>query len=156
MTEADGKQEIPVVQGRPLSPEENRLVAVYETLKTNQLDFLDAAGKRMIELSTGLLGLLLAAAAFGPDFPPDYLANNRALIIIAALVLFFLVGALLAGVLTVQPRRYSIPPDLGRMREALEAIRSTKAFWMRVATWSYFLGAAGLALMTAMVLISAR
>ena len=111
---------------------------------------MDEAGKRIVELSTGLLGILFAVTAFGADFPPAYLQANplRQGWVIAVLVA--LVAALLGGVLTVQPRSYRYSAhSLTDMRASLEAILAYKARWLKIATWLFFLGAALLAALVA-------
>lgn len=95
---------IPV--GKPPTDEQAQLVALFNTLETQQLDFLDQAGKRIIELSTGLLGILFAVIAFGDKFPPAYLQGNLpAKGLTVATVVLYLV-AIIVAVLGVQPRNY--------------------------------------------------
>ena len=140
--------QIPIEPGVPLTPEEERLFIMYDELRKGQLGFLDQAGKRIIELSTGLLGILFAVIAFGKDFPPPYLAGNALAQWLSVLVLACLVISLLAGVLTVQPKKYDFPKaDLERMKQKLDEIRDFKAQWMKVGTWAFFAGTGLLAVL---------
>ena len=131
--------EPPILDGQPLNEEQIRLNALFDEMKKNHLTFLDEAGKRIVELSTGLLGVLFAVTAFGKDFPPPYLNANPNRQALAAAVLAVFVLALLFGVLTVQPRNYSYYEyNLTRMRKELDKIVAYKSFCMRVATWAFF------------------
>ncbi len=142
--------EPPILPGKPLSDEHKRLLALFDELKKNQLTFLDEAGKRIIELSSGMLGLLLAVVAFGKDFPPDYLKHNPDMQALVAVTLAAFVLALLAGVLTVQPRAYDFYDDnLSGMRRELEKIRAHNSRWMKAANWLFFSGSVLLALLIA-------
>lgn len=148
MNEKIDRSNIPMKPSAKLSPEDERLIETFDELRKGQLEFLDQAGKRVIELSTGLLGLLFAVVAFGGDFPPPYLTGNPTVQWEAISVLALLVIALLAGVITVQPRKYNFPKaDLGRMRQELETILTFKSRWMKMATWAFFLGTGALALL---------
>jgi hypothetical protein len=147
--------EPPILPGKPLSDEHKRLLALFDELKKNQLTFLDEAGKRIIELSSGMLGLLLAVVAFGKDFPPDYLKHNPDMQALVAVTLAAFVLALLAGVLTVQPRAYDFYDDnLSGMRRELEKILAHKSRWMKAANWLFFSGTVLLALLIAVLVLS--
>ncbi len=148
--------DIPMQQGQPLTDAEKRLNALFDEMDKKQLDFLDQAGKRIIELSTGLLGVLFAVTAFGDKFPPPYLAGNPAGRGLAAGVLALLVGALLCAVLTVQPRRYKFyEHNLTEMRREWEKLFTHKAAWLTRANWLFFAGTALLALLIGSLLLSA-
>jgi len=114
------------------------------TCVKNQLTFLNKAGKRVIELSTGMLGILFAVVAFGKDFPPPYLKDSLAqTLAVLTLALFFL--ALLAGFMCVQPREYKdFPNNLKEMRKELAQHTQWKAFWFRTGSLLFGLGAFGL------------
>ncbi len=123
---------IPV--GKPPTDEQAQLVALFNTLETQQLDFLDQAGKRIIELSTGLLGILFAVIAFGDKFPPAYLQGNLpAKGLTVATVVLYLV-AIIVAVLGVQPRNYErYRHNLSEMRRALTRMVNYKTRWVKVA-----------------------
>ena len=134
--------------GRPPSQEEKALKVLFDEMRKQKLDLIDSAGKRIIELSTGLLGLCFGVIAFGDKFPPLYLLNNRPAQILSIGALFGLILALLCGVLTVQPQEYDdYPFNLTRMKEQLKSITNRKVFWMKRANWCFFGGAALLAIL---------
>lgn len=146
----------PILEGKPLNDEQKRLNALFDEMKKNQLTFLDEAGKRIIELSTGLLGVLFAVTAFGKDFPPPYLKANPNIQSLAILVLSFFVLAILFGVLTVQPRNYAnYEYNLTHMRDESKKIISYKSFCMKVATWAFFAGTLLLAVLIGCLVLSA-
>jgi hypothetical protein len=150
------KNDIPVYQGEPLNDEQKRLNALFDEMKKGQLTFLDEAGKRIIELSTGLLGVLFAVTAFGKDFPPPYLKDNLTARWLGIGVLVALIIALLAGVLTVQPRNYDyFEHNLTEMRKQLQKIVDHKSLWMKFATWAFFAGALLLAILIGTLIWSA-
>ena len=140
--------DIPMQQGQPLSDSEKRLNALFDEMDKNQGDFLDQAGKRVIELCTGLLGILFAVTAFGKDFPPPYLKDNKFTQILVVGVLALLVGALLCAVLTVQPRKYKFyEHNLTEMRNEWVKLFTYKSTWMKWANWLFFAGTVLLALL---------
>jgi hypothetical protein len=147
---------IPVYEGEELDPEDVRLMALFDEIKKNQLTFLDEAGKRIIELSSALLGLIFGVVAFGKDFPPPYLKGQPVSQGLAIGVLMALVLAILFGVLTVQPRNYPYnAQNLTSMREQFSAMHRHKSFWMIAATWAFFIGALLLALLIGVLVRSA-
>ncbi|PDV96796.1 hypothetical protein A9Q02_06125 [Candidatus Chloroploca asiatica] len=60
----------------PPRAEQQQLAAFFAEAERKQVDFLDEAGKRIIELTTLLLGVLFTVVAFGDTYPPPYLADN--------------------------------------------------------------------------------
>jgi len=145
----------PILEGKPPSEEQKRLNALFDEMKKNQLTFLDEAGKRIIELSTGLLGVLFAVTAFGKDFPPSYLKGNLLMqtLVVATLVIF--VTAVLTGALTVQPRNYDFyEHNLSAMRTELEKIVAYKSRWMKIATWFFFFGIVMLAILISILVVT--
>jgi hypothetical protein len=144
----------PILEGKPLSEEHKRLIALFDQMKKNQLTFLDEAGKRIIELSTGLLGVLFAVTAFGNNFPPPYLQANPLSRWLVVGVLLVFVLSLLFGVLTVQPRDYPYNDrNLTSMRDRLTDIVDYKSRLMKIATWLFFAGSTLLAALIAAVVL---
>jgi hypothetical protein len=147
---------VPVYPGKPLTEEHKRLNALFDEMKKGQLTFLDEAGKRIIELSSALLGVLFAVTALGNDFPPLYLQGKPFTQGLAIYVLAAFIMALLAGVITVQPRSYDYyESNLSEMRKQLNLIVAHKSRWMKIATWSFFAGTLLLAILIASLVISA-
>ena len=153
---AQPTENVPVYQGKSLSDEQKRLMALFDEMKKGQLSFLDEAGKRIIELSTGLLGVIFAITAFGKDFPPLYLQGRPFTqgLVIAVLAAFII--ALLLGVVTVQPRNYAYyESNMSEMRKQLDKIVTHKSRWMKIATWSFFAGTLLLAVLIGSLVLSA-
>ena len=146
----------PVVEGRPPTEEEKRLVALFAKIEEGQLDLLDGAGKRVIELTTALLGVLFAVTAFGGDFPPPYLAHNTAAKVLAILTLGFYLGAMAFAMWTLQPRNYRLyRHNLTRLRGELDRIIAHKSGTLKVAGILFWLGSLYLALLIVAVILSA-
>ncbi len=136
---------IPLLEAEELDDSDLRLIALFDKLEADQLTFLDEAGKRLVELSSVMLGLLFAVIALGDSFPPAYLANQprNQRLALAALALYLL--ALGTGVMVVQPRLYRRPTaDLTLMRQELQRITDYKRNWFRLGAW--LLAAASLCL----------
>ena len=148
--------QIPIVEGAPLDDADKRLITLFDKLEEGQLDFLDQAGKRVIELSTAMLAVLFGVTAFGKDFPPPYLAGNSAAKALAVVTLLGYLLALLAGVLAVQPRRYRRSHHgLTLLRQELERMMDTKIRWFRVGVWLLFTGSLALATLIALIILPA-
>lgn len=144
----------PVHDGILLNDEQKRLNALFDDMKKNQLIFLDEAGKRIIELSTGLLGVLFAVIALGKDFPPSYLKSAPVMQGIVVVTLFSFVLAVLAGILTVQPRNYNFyENNLTEMRNELLNIIKHKSRWMKIANYFFFFGTVSLASFITMLVL---
>ena len=151
----NNKNNVPIFEGEPLTIEQKQLKALLDEIKKNQLNFIDEANKRIIELSTGLLGLLFAVIAFGKDFPPIYLRSNLSIRWLVIFVVIVLILALLSSVLGVQPHKYSYyENNLTEMRKEMNRAIIHKTRWMRIATWLFFLGALLLAVLISSLLIS--
>ena len=147
---------IETVETRPATEEELQLEATFAEMKKNQLTRLDEAGKRIIELSTGLLGVLFAVTAFGKDFPPPYLQGNPVTKALAVTTLILYLLALLAGFLSVQPRRYRhYDYNLSSMHSELEKMADYKVFCFRAGSVLFVLGSIGLVTVIIRLILSA-
>lgn len=147
---------IPIVDGIGPSEADERLIALFDKLEAGQLEFLDEAAKRVIELSTAMLAVLFGVTAFGKDFPPPYLAGNTAAKWLALLTLILYLSALFAGVRAVQPRTYSRShAGLDRLRTELEKIVAHKRRWFRIGIWLFFGGSLALAVLIMVVILPA-
>lgn len=137
----------PILESKPVADEQKQLIALFNEMEKGQIDFLDQAGKRIIELTTGLLGVLFAVTAFGKDFPPPYLKNNTVAPWLVVLTLILYLGAMFMGMRTVQPRSYKLyRHNLAGMKEELEKIVNNKSRslrWAGILFWiaSLFLAA---------------
>jgi hypothetical protein len=128
--------EIPTVEAEAPRAEDLRLRALADKLEVDQLAFLDEAGKRVVELSSLMLGLLFGVLALGSTFPPPFLATqprNQGLAL-AALALYLL--ALGAGIFAVQPRSYKLyRANLTRLQGEIDRMANHKRFWFTAGTW---------------------
>lgn len=143
----------PVYDGEPLQPEEQRVKLLFNEIRRDQLTLIDQAGKRIIELSTGMLGLLFTISAVGADFPPPGLrstAPGGLGLLIAAICAYIL--ALLFGVLTIQPQVYlHFEFNLTRMAAELDKMVRTKVRRMRLANIFFFIGTFMLATLVVLI-----
>jgi hypothetical protein len=148
--------EPPILDTRQPTAEEERLVELFAEIEGKQLDFLDQAAKRIIELVTALLGILFAVIAFGSDFPPPYLAGNLPAKLLSGASLVCYLGALLVALWAVQPRDYKhYRHNLTEMREELQRMIDDKARPLRVAGILFGAGSILLAVLIATVIWSA-
>lgn len=144
---------IPIVNGGELSDADKRLIALFDKLEAGQLEFLDVAGKRVIEISTAMLAVLFGVTAFGKEFPPPYLVGNAVAKWLALATLACYLLALLAGVLAVQPRTYARShAGLDQLRLELARIVQYKSRWFRVGVWLLFAGSFALAALIALII----
>ncbi|MBN1284116.1 MAG: hypothetical protein JXB47_01820 [Anaerolineae bacterium] len=148
--------ELHVYESAPPDDADRRLLARFDEIEAGQLDLLDAAGKRIVELVTGLLGVLLAVLALGKNFPPPYLAGKPPAQILAIGALAFYLLAMLGGMWVVQPRTYKrYAHNLDLMREELAKIIADKARALRWAGGFFFAGSVCLAALLAAVILAA-
>ncbi len=144
------------IETRPPTEAQQEIITRFTDIEKNQLEFIEQAGKRVVEMTTVLLGLLLAAMSFGDTFPPPYLKDNgltKGLLLIA---LALYVGAMFFGVWTVQPRLYRFHPHrLDKLPAELDAVLTRKAWTMRLATILFFLASLCLALLIDAIALSA-
>jgi hypothetical protein len=149
-------QQPPIKEGRPPTADQKQLVALFDEMEKKQVEFLDQAGKRIIELCTGVLGLLFAVTAFGKDFPPPYLAGNGLAKGAAVAALGLYIGAMLVALNGVQPRTYDrYDYNLTEMRKELDKIIQHKSGWVKAAGVLFWLGSLALAVLVGAVILSA-
>jgi len=147
--------DIPMLESEPLTPEEERLLAFFDELEIGQLEFLDQAAKRIIELCSAMLGIVFVVIALGDQFPPAYPAGSADLVkalLLGTLALFVL--ALLAGLRAVQPRRYWRSLKLAELQSELERMIAFKRRWFRWATVVFGLGCLALAVLMALIVLA--
>ena len=150
------KKQLPILEGAPPTDEQKRLLALFDEMEKKQVDFLDQAGKRIVELTTGLLGVLFAVAAFGDKFPPPYLQGNDVAKGLTLATLAFYLGAMIMGVRAIRPRDYKrYRHNLTEMRNVLDDIIGYKSRWLKVAGVLFVLGSLTLALLIASIVLAA-
>jgi hypothetical protein len=149
-------QSPPVYSGEPVSSEAERLVALFDELEKKQIEFLDEANKRLIELSSALLGLLFGVMAFGDKFPPAYVKDNNFAKALVVLVLLLYLASLLSGFLGVRPREYTRHTySLTDLREELSRITGYKARYFQIGSIVFFLGSLCLAFLVVSIILGA-
>jgi hypothetical protein len=136
----------------PETSEDQALREWFDDQARRSLDRIEEGAKTIIQLVTGLYGVLFAVLALSDQ--PAYLQN---LIVriggTAGVALFFL--ALLSALLVVLPRRISYTKDqLSAMQREYPRLLGAKARWLRVALLLFLLGAASLAAVIGAVLWS--
>ena len=137
MNEENG---MPIIPGVEPTEADEQLVRFFDKLELQQLELLDGAAKRLLELVTAMLGLVFAAIAFGADFPPVYVSAGP---IGPALLLILLIFYLLAMYFAwdcLRPLSYArFRHNLTGMREELDKMaqhktralrRAGRLFWM--------------------------
>jgi hypothetical protein len=146
----------PILESRPPTAEEERLVDLFAEMESKQLEFLDEAAKRIIELVTALLGLLFAVIAFGSDFPPPYLVGHPFAQFVSGAALVCYLGALLVALWAVQPRTYRHDRhNLDEMRAELRQMIAHKARPLRVAGLLFGLASLLLVVLLGSVIVGA-
>jgi hypothetical protein len=153
---SDVSEEIPIIKSRPVSDASKRWLTIFEKMEENQLELLDQSGKRIVELTGVLLGVLLGATSFGDKFPPDYLSNSG---LVKGAVVVVLVAYLLAmgfGMWTAYPRSYKrYPNNLTLMETEFNKIIANKIQALRVAGFCFLVGSAFLAGVLALIVFQA-
>ena len=145
-----------ILEGSPPTAEQQSLEVFFAEAEKKQVDFLDEAGKRIIELTTLLLGVLFTVVAFGDKFPPPYLVGNPFNKIISLVTLGCYVVAMLLGLRTVQPRDYNrYRYNLDGMREELDRIVANKKHSLWWAGLVFWIGSACLALLIGVIILLA-
>ena len=136
--------------------EDKRWLTIFDEIEANQLNLLDQSGKRIVELTSVLLGVLLGATSFGDKFPPDYLGEDTSVKYMVIAVLIFYILAMLAGMWTAFPREYKrYPNNLTQMEAEFKKIIANKRNALSVAGGSFLLGSILLAALLAQLVWTA-
>jgi hypothetical protein len=123
-----------------------RLRAIFADLESKQPDFLDEAGKSMIERIATFLAILFAVTALGGSFPPKYLVGNLLdkYLIIAILLCYLL--AMGMAMWAIHPRNYSLYLyNMTRQEKEWQRLIRHKKFWVRFAGILFGIGTVALA-----------
>lgn len=153
-------EQLPIYDGELQTQEQReahqRLRTLFADLEAKQLDFLDEAGKSVIERVATLLAILFAVTAFSGTFPPPYLKGHPLdkVLIIAAFVCYLV--AMGMAVYAIQPRvyhwrRYS-PQEMAAM---LQQMLTRKRRWVRLAGLLFTIGTIILAVLVVVILWNA-
>jgi hypothetical protein len=121
-------------------------------MESRQLDFLDEAGKSIIERIATFLAVLFAVTAFGNDFPPKYLVHIpwSKYVVIGILVCYLV--ALSMGMWAIQPRKYSqYIHNVSGLQEEWERLITRKRRWIKWAGILFALGTVALAVLIVLI-----
>lgn len=146
----------PPIEGQPVRDDQREIARLFQDLERGQVEVLDQAGKRVIDLTATLLGLFFAVVALGKTFPPPYLKSSPGARVLSILVLACYLLAMFLGMWTMQPRTYRLyRRNTSGMREEFDkliAFKARRAQWAGLAFW---LGSALLASLVGLIIISA-
>src|SRR2546428_13704226 len=68
--------QIPIQDAQEPSEESKQLIALFNEIESKQLEFIDEAGKSLIERVATFLAVLFGVSILSPTFPPSYLKEN--------------------------------------------------------------------------------
>lgn len=135
---------------------DKRWLTIFDKIEENQLDLLDQSGKRIVELTGVLLGILLGVTSFGDKFPPDYLKDDNLFKGLVVVVLVAYIAAMVMGMWTANPLKYKrYPHNLTRMEEEFNNIVHNKLLALRFAGGFFLLGSTCLAILLALLVLKA-
>ena len=139
--------QIPIQDSQEPSEEGKRLVALFTEMDNKQLDFLDESGKSIIERIATFLAVLFGVTVLSNTFPPKYLGNPTAKVLVIITLLFYL-AAMTSGLLVIQPRSYRrYLYNVSALGRELERITRHKIVWLRIAGILFALGTVALAVL---------
>ena len=144
------QQQVPIYEDEPETEEQaeekRRLKGIFAEIESKQLDFLDEAGKSIIERIATLLAVLFAVTAFGGNFPPKYLVGNGLAKFLVIAILVSYLTAMGMGIWAIQPRSYGLYRyNLTRMKQEFDRIVLHKKRWVQWAGIVFALGTVALA-----------
>ncbi len=127
----------------PERDEDRELREWFDDQSRRNLDRLEEGAKTIIQLVTGLYGVLFAVLALSDQ--PAYL-QSLAVQILGTISMAAFFVALVSAVLVVSPRRIVYQPDnLSAMQRLYQHMLARKSLLLRVALWLFLAGAASLA-----------
>jgi len=152
----DQQTNSPIKRVEKASEESKQLAATFQEIKSKQLQFLDDAGKSIIERIATFLTVLFGITAFGNTFPPPYLKDNLPAKVLVVVTLTCFLLSLGSGMLVIQPRPYKYKEnDVEEMKSALQKITDHKAFWLRSAGILFTLAMLALAALIVSIILKA-
>jgi len=127
------------VPASPLSAQDERLEKSFDEMEQGSLKTLEDAARQIITLSTALLGAFFGLLAFKDT--PAYLGFLEIKIIgTGSLSAFFV--ALFFALVAVSPKRYKFSrASLTDKRDTLDKMLNLKHKFVRLATWTFAVGA---------------
>ncbi len=151
------EQQIPLFEPESESQEQlekrQRLKDIFSDLEKKQPDFLDEAGKSIIERIATFLAILFAVLALGGTFPPKFLVHNtqNTVLVIAILICYLI--AMGMGMWAIQPRNYGLYQyNVTRQEKEWKRLIARKKFWVRFAGILFGLGTVALAVLIVFII----
>lgn len=133
---------------QPTSAEAQEVADLFLDMERKQLDFLNEAGKSLIERIATFLAILLGASVLSNNFPPTYLKHDilARWSIFVALICYLL--AMGVTMWTIQPRWYRrYLYNMGALGRVRDQISQRKMRGLRVASILFLLGSLALAVL---------
>ena len=137
---------IPIIDSEQLTDQQKQLISQFNDIEKRRLDFLDEAGKSIIERTATFLAILFAVTAFGSNFPPKYLTVGswEKYLVIAVLICYLL--AMGMGMWAIQPHKYKLyRHNLIEMGKEMDRMVNHKSRWVQGAGILFALGSIALA-----------
>lgn len=151
-------EQIPIYNAEPETQdqidEKKRLKALFADMESKQLDFLDEAGKSIIERVALFLTVLFGVTAFGGSSPGAFLKGN----VWDKYLVFAILGCYLIAIgmalWAIQPRSYDWHRyDTKQMAEVLARMIAHKKRWVRWAGILFALGSVALAVLIVLIIL---
>ena len=153
------QHQVPIYGAEPETAEEKeqrqRLQAIFADMESKQPDFLDEAGKSIIERIATFLAILFAVTAIGSNFPPKYLTVSpwEKYLVVAILVCYLV--AMGMGMWAIQPRNYGLYQyNITRKEKEWKRIIARKKLWVRLAGILFAMGTVALAILIVLIIFA--
>ncbi|HEU5375805.1 MAG TPA: hypothetical protein VFV38_10230 [Ktedonobacteraceae bacterium] len=130
------------------SVETQEVAERFRDLERKQMDFLNEAGKSLIERISTFLAILLGASVLSNNFPPTYLKGNLLARIIILVVLGCYLLAMGIAMWSIQPRWYRrYLYNMSALARVRDRIITQKMRWLRLAGILFLVGSLALAVL---------
>ena len=143
----------PVPQTQDEIEEKKRLKAIFADMESKQLDFLDEAGKSIIERIALLLTVLFGVAAFGGSTSSAFLnanAWNKPLVITILACYLIAIGM---AIWAIKPRSHNWRRyDSKQLADLLKQMIAHKKYWVQWAGVFFVLGTVALAILIVLII----
>jgi hypothetical protein len=144
---------IPIVESEPETQdqieEKQRLKETFADMEKDQLAFLDAAGKSVIERVATFLAILFGVTAFGSSFPPAYLKSNPSMKYLIIIILLCYLVAMALAMLAIQLR--SSTWHRYQAKEMAETLKGIIAYKKRLVQWAGMVFAIGTLILAVLI-----
>ncbi len=145
----------PVPQTQDEIEEKKRLKAIFADMESKQLDFLDDAGKSIIERIALFLTVLFGVAAFGGSSTSAFLKGNgwdKSLVIVILGCYLIAIGM---AIWAIQPRSHNWRRyDTKQLADLLAHMIAHKKRWVQWAGILFVLGTVALAILIILIIFA--